>query len=359
MSSKFRGDPPKVSREQSNPKLSALQQQSADLRQKLSQSDAEQKPKLEEQLGNINKQIQQIRETDKPQENTLSATVSASDPQDTNKNEALNYEERSLKEGKRYDERTGTYQSEDAIIKTDKALEAKQRDPASDDYIAWRKDVLGDDITKDQWYNNEQVSALTKQEVPVGGQELKEFLQKNQGKDVSFSYLKTPNEQDDSLNHFVSVSIKGNKVTYLDSNGEVMDNKDRDIISQTIKGAEIAYRDQDGKEISEQQAKDDPSQILRTQFENGSCGTHACEATNAMKNANGDEEKIQTSLRDLKNLDVAKARQQHGEQLQQQIRMLDAKQSIKQDKLNIDQVTPESLTQKAAFRKSEARTFTR
>jgi hypothetical protein len=197
----------------------------------------------------------------------------------------------------------------------------------------FEKKHVQDPITDKQYYSNIQVKHLIGQNnLPAGSGELKVFLLCNQynitpGKPFTFAYL-IVDENDASQNHFVSISIRkvGNKteVTYIDSNGELISDKDRASVMQALPNAEIKYVSHKSIEknaagefingdlikISEAEAKAHPEQPLRVQFDEYNCGAYAKEITCLMRHAHSGEDMVR-GLDAIKNMDMQAVRQKH------------------------------------------------
>ncbi|MCH2038117.1 MAG: hypothetical protein MK137_05955 [Rickettsiales bacterium] len=129
----------------------------------------------------------------------------------------------------------------------------------------------------------------------------------------------TPDEKDASQNHFVSMNIRNNngalELEYLDSNGELMHDKERRAITKQLPGVSIFYRDHNGNRITESAAKSNQEQILRVQFDGHNCGMYSTEITNLMKHANGNEGLIKDGLKNISKLDPNDVRNEHYERL--------------------------------------------
>lgn len=189
-------------------------------------------------------------------------------------------------------------------------------------YRRWLRREQQKPITDKQWYNNLQSSMLNGRQTPVGGKELKQFLTRSKrNAPLSFAYLKIPDKYDSSLNHFVSMHLSTDRkeLTYVDSNGHLMSEEDKKKIMDCFSDPKpnIVYRDKDGKRLSERDANNDPSRLLRVQFDNYNCGVYSTEITALFRDAKGNENLIQQQLKELKNLDTVVARKQHQKCLSQ------------------------------------------
>jgi hypothetical protein len=223
--------------------------------------------------------------------------------------------------GTEYSDRYGVPLTKKEIQERDEARLRKknssdrQEEPASEGYTSEDRERLRRKITgAEDRYATDQVGCLTGlgEPVPAGTKELGDFLDNHPERPVSFSYLMTPNKSDPSRNHFVSLNISADgTITYLDPNGELMRDAERDVLLQKISGGKIAYRNHQGEQISEAAAKANPTTIGRVQFDDSSCGLYSVELTNLMKEAGGDEAKIKQGLKAIKDLDTQTVRQQH------------------------------------------------
>ncbi|MCH2037698.1 MAG: hypothetical protein MK137_03805 [Rickettsiales bacterium] len=204
--------------------------------------------------------------------------------------------------------------------------------------LTWwqRGPITNESIAGNNAYNIKQVKVLTKQRTPKTNAGLRTFLSIHRyyssfqnGEPLTFSYLIIPKatifysaaEEDD--NHFVSMSLKKIndrvELDYMDSNGELMSDKDRQMIKEVFSDIplDIFYRNSDGKRIPESEAVRLRVKLLRTQFDDDSCGMYSTEYTRMMLAAKGDEAKIQQGIHEIRNLDVDAMRTMHAYQLGQ------------------------------------------
>jgi hypothetical protein len=182
--------------------------------------------------------------------------------------------------------------------------------PKVSEYRGWERRWVQEPIRGQQWYNNQQVAMLTGRECPVGKDGLSKFLDHGlKNAPLAFSYLKVPDKDDPSLNHFVSIyiEIKNNKpeVTYLDSNGETISPEDERQLRTQLKkrfkeDAEIVYRGQNGEKVSQGEATQPSHKLLRVQFDGHNCGMFSTEFTALMKEARGDEAVIKAGIERIK-----------------------------------------------------------
>ncbi len=214
-----------------------------------------------------------------------------------------------------YSPATGTFETPDQQQEREAATKAGKK---SEQYQDWQRKFQKEPITHNEWYNTEQVKFLTGQDVPAGNKELGEFLAKNAGKlPLTFAYLMVPDANNPSLNHFVTINISAkNEVTYLDSNGALIRPEDRATIASKLPGASFHYRDHNGEKITEEQAQSNPTSVLRVQFDGHNCGMYSSELTNLFDAAKGNEQNIQTSIRNIKQLSPDAQRQEHSARLQ-------------------------------------------
>lgn len=180
---------------------------------------------------------------------------------------------------------------------------------------------LKDDITKNQWYNIEQVTALTGKPVAYGTDS---FISMVQSGNNAFVYLKKPDGVLYNGNHFVSIMVLGKTVTYIDSNGLPMAAEDRDALS--ARGYDVVYRNFDGNEISEKYALSHQNELYRCQFNNYDCGMYSSEIVSALLRSSSDTE-IASSLNRIKNIDSHDARQSHTNLLDLRISINQAHQA--------------------------------
>jgi hypothetical protein len=180
----------------------------------------------------------------------------------------------------------------------------------------------GGTVLGEQWYNTRQVAFLTGNTVPAGRERLKKLLGSNDlSTPLSFSYLKKPDQNDPTLNHFVAMSVRKESgkviVDYVDSNGQLMDQGDRDVLKNIYgEKLEIIYRDQKGKDLPEEQAIKNPMLIHRSQFDGNSCGPRSVAATQMFENAalltgQAREDFISKGLLDIEGKDFTEVRKEH------------------------------------------------
>ncbi len=206
--------------------------------------------------------------------------------------------------------------------------ESLKRDPSSavraeakqplEDYQKWENPWLAHPLKQNQWYNNHQVAALTGAKVPVGEKDLEKTIsQSKKGIALSFAYLMVPEPKNPSLNHFVSMHVSADQkeITYLDSNGEKIRPADEEKLKKQFPNAKIVYRDNEGNKISQEAANESPHNILRVQFDGHNCGMYSTEFATLMKEAAGNEEKIQEGIKRIKEADPEKKRLQHENHL--------------------------------------------
>jgi len=190
-----------------------------------------------------------------------------------------------------------------------------KRKPNISDYRKWENPWLQRPLKDNQWYNNHQVEMLTGRKVPVGNKELSSFLKESKhNAPLAFSYLMTPEPKNPSLNHFVSmyVNAAGTEITYLDSNGEKIRPEDEKRLKEQFPNAQIVYRDHEGQKIPKEIADRPPEKpLLRVQFDGHNCGMYSAEFATLMKEAHGDESKIQEGIKKIKAIDPTEKRMQH------------------------------------------------
>lgn len=126
---------------------------------------------------------------------------------------------------------------------------------------------------------------------------------------------------DEDDNHFVSITLRKKKgrikLDYMDSNGVLISAKDKEMIKGVFykNPVDIFYRNKKGERITETSAIVDPKQLLRTQFDQDSCGMYSAEYTRMMLHAQGNEVKIKQGIKEILRLDIARTRQAHAYQL--------------------------------------------
>ena len=193
------------------------------------------------------------------------------------------------------------------------AKTARETGDVAGAYTAWQREQQKKPITGKEWYNREQVACLTGGDVPAGRKELGAFLKKNAGNLPLFlAYLTIPDEKNPDENHYISFHVsKDNKITWLDSNGQLMSAGDEAIFKTHFPGAEVVYRNQEGGEISQASAAANPENILRVQYNNHDCGMYATELTSRMKAAGS----ANIDFAAVKALDSATTRADHQNHL--------------------------------------------
>lgn len=225
------------------------------------------------------------------------------------------HEEEARLKGLEYSPSEGVYRK--TGTSAPKKPETNDRKAVSE-YEQWQKKCLEEDITKKQWYNTEQVKAITGEDVPAGKEELKNYLSRNKNNNnLAFSYLRISEEPQDQ-NHFVSLNISKNgkgetEIIYLDSNGHLIRNEDRETLLKQFPDAKIMYLDQNGNKIEEGKAT--PENTLRVQFNDYDCGMYSGEATKMLRNAKGDAAKLRQGANELKQINSQEKRQEHSEYL--------------------------------------------